>query len=243
MYPNATLGLMPFVKPAHKRQAAKKSKMDKADLMKTKASDMKTYKVVLRDRNGFIYTYIIQADPTSNSNPVLCSSTVAAPKNFVGDAAAASKHFASSLPNIQRVITNSPESRRHSSCLGLAAPQEDLTKMGEGEKKGVFNWLGRFMKKLKTSKSPTSSSSSSSSLSSSSSSSSLSSFKSGKAVAGCPSGLKSKRKPKANPPRKRQRKISAMSNLDPIQESPEEEDTDSDSYTHESSSDLNLSDS
>ncbi|KAK3760753.1 hypothetical protein RRG08_056164 [Elysia crispata] len=241
MYPNATLGLMPFVKPAHKRQAAKKSKLDKADLMKAKASDMKTYKVTLRDRNGFTYTYIIQADPTSKNNPVLCASTVAAPKNLVGGAAAANKHFACSLPNMQRVL-DTPESRRHLSCLGLATPQEDLTKVGEGEKKGIFNSLLGFIKKLKNKSSSASSSSSSSSLSSSSSS--LSSVKSGKSQAGVSSGLKSKRKPKPNLPKKRQRKISAMSNLDPIQESPEEDEdeTDSDSYTHDSS-DVNLSES
>ncbi|RUS77326.1 hypothetical protein EGW08_014902 [Elysia chlorotica] len=188
MYPNATLGLMPFVKPAHKRQAAKKSKADKAELMKAKANDMKTYKVTLRDRNGFTYTYIIQADPTSKNNPVLCASTVAAPKN----------------------------------------------------KKGILNSLRGFIKKLKN-KGSSASSSSSSSLSSSSSS--LSSLKSTKSQSGPSSSLKSKRKPKPNLPKKRQRKISAMSNLDPIQESPEEdEDTDSDSYTHDSS-DLNLSES
>ncbi|KAK3104983.1 hypothetical protein FSP39_014661 [Pinctada imbricata] len=59
-------------------------------------------------------------------------------------------------------------------------------------------------------------------------------------------GGKSKRKPKPQLQRKRQRTISAMSNLDPIQESPDEDDyidedddedvDDNDSYTHESSS-------
>lgn len=241
MYPSATLGLMPFVKPAHKRQAAKKTKVDKADLMKAKANDMKTYKVTLRDRNGFTYTYIIQADPTSKNNPVLCASTVAAPKNMAGGADGANKHFACSLPNMQRVL-DTPESRRHLSCLGLATPQEDLTKVGEGEKKGIFNSVLGFIKKLKL-KNKGSPSASSSSSSLSSSSSSLSSVKSGKTNVSGTSGLKSKRKPKPNLPKKRQRKISAMSNLDPIQESPEEdEDTDSDSYTHDSS-DLNLSES
>lgn len=50
---------------------------------------------------------------------------------------------------------------------------------------------------------------------------------------------KSKRKPKPQVQRKRQRTVSAMSNLDPIQESPDEEDyedEDCDSYTHDSSS-------
>lgn len=52
---------------------------------------------------------------------------------------------------------------------------------------------------------------------------------------------KSKRKPKSLEQRKRQRTISAMSNLDPIQESPDEEEyedcdeEDDDSYTHSES--------
>lgn len=55
-------------------------------------------------------------------------------------------------------------------------------------------------------------------------------------------GGKSKRKPKSLEQRKRQRTISAMSNLDPIQESPDEEeyedvDEDNDSYTHSESDD------
>ena len=53
-------------------------------------------------------------------------------------------------------------------------------------------------------------------------------------------GGKSKRKQKPQLQRKRQRTISAMSNLDPIQESPDEDDyvddDDNDSYTHDSSS-------
>jgi hypothetical protein len=54
-------------------------------------------------------------------------------------------------------------------------------------------------------------------------------------------GGKSKRKPKTLEQRKRQRTISAMSNLDPIQESPDEEEyedcgeEDDDSYTHSES--------
>ncbi|XP_056022265.1 uncharacterized protein LOC125673815 [Ostrea edulis] len=55
-------------------------------------------------------------------------------------------------------------------------------------------------------------------------------------------GGKSKRKPKTLDQRKRQRTISAMSNLDPIQESPDEEEyedcgdeEDDDSYTHSES--------
>lgn len=58
--------------------------------------------------------------------------------------------------------------------------------------------------------------------------------KTGKSKAG-----KSKRKPKPQVQRKRQRTVSAMSNLDPIQESPDEdeyEDDDCDSYTHDCSS-------
>jgi hypothetical protein len=206
MYPNATHGYMPFVKPTHKRQAAKKTKCDKASL-KNKASthsatDMKTYKVTLRDRNGFTYTYIIQADTTSTkSMPVLCESRIAAPRHH---------GLSSSLPNMTTPSPSaSPESRRHAM---LAQGKEDLTKVDDGEKKGLFRSLISFiMKKTGSSKSS-----------------------SKQQVA-----MKSKRKTKPMFPKKRQRTISTISNLDPIQESPEEDDDfdgDSDSYTHDSAS-------
>ncbi|KAK0065152.1 hypothetical protein BgiMline_030130 [Biomphalaria glabrata] len=211
MYPNATHGYMPFVKQPLKRQAAKKTKMDKSELKQTKTSDMKTYKVTLRDRQGFTYTYIIQADPASNTTPILCESKVAAPK-----------HLSTSLPNMKSPRISTPESKRHSSCLalGLAQAKEDLTKVDDGEKKGIFNSIINFIRK-KTSKSSSSAS---------------------KQAA---PGLKSKRKTKPMFPKKRQRTISTMSNLDPIQESPEEDDDeDSDSYTHDSaSSDESISES
>lgn len=47
---------------------------------------------------------------------------------------------------------------------------------------------------------------------------------------------KSKRKAKPLEQRKRKRTVSAMSNLDPIQEFPDEEDDDADSYAHDCSS-------
>lgn len=200
MYPNATHGLMPFVKPAHKRQAAKKSRMDHKEALKAKSGDLKTYKVTLRDRNGFTYTYIIQADTSSKSMPVLCESKVAAPK-----------YIFSSLPNVPGSTVSSPESRRHAM---LAQGKEDLTKVDDGEKKGLFNSLINFIKKKAGGKSSTSSLSKQ-------------------------QPVKSKRKTKPMFPKKRQRTISARSNLDPIQESPEEDNDDledSDSYTHDSSS-------
>jgi hypothetical protein len=210
MYPNATHGYMPFVKPTHKRQAAKKTKVDKAETMKAKSTDMKTYKVTLRDRNGFTYTYIIQANTASNSTPILCESRVAAPKSL-----------SSSLPNMKSPSMGSPESRRHSSCLGLAQGKDDLTKV-EGEKKGIFNSIISYIKRKTSSKSS-------------------------KSKQTVPVATKSKRKPKPMFPKKRQRTISAMSsNLDPIQESPEEDDDDfdTDSYSHDSgSSDDNVSES
>lgn len=209
MYPNATHGYMPFVKPAHKRQAAKKSRVDRNDNLKTKSGDMKTYKVTLRDRNGFTYTYIIQADTTSKSAPILCESRVAAPKNL-----------SSSLPNMKSPSMSSPESRRHSSCLGLAQGKEDLTKVDGGQKKGIFKSIINFIKSRTTSKSA-------------------------KAKPQPSVNLKSKRKPKPMFAKKRQRTISTMSNLDPIQESPEEDDDfDTDSYSHDSgSSDGSVSES
>ncbi|XP_076451861.1 uncharacterized protein LOC143287626 [Babylonia areolata] len=211
MYPNATHGYMPFVKPAHKRQAAKRSKQaDKDSVRGTKgaagaaaADGTKTYKVTMRDRRGFIYTYIIQAD-ASKTLPVLCESRVTAPNN--------SPLLSNSLPNMRRSArfpVSAPESR---SCASLADGKEDLSKMDDGEKKGLFNSLLQYIKKKtsssKSSKSPSSSSS---------------------------SAAKSKRKVKPLPQRKRQRTVSAMSNLDPIQESPEEDNLDdTDSYSHDS---------
>lgn len=201
MYPNATHGYMPFVKPAHKRQAAKRSKAEK-DSLKSKAADgTKTYKVTMRDRRGFTYTYIIQAD-ASKSLPVLCESRVTAPNS--------SPLLSNSLPNMRGsarfpVSTSRPESR---SCASLADGKEDLTKMDGSEKKGLFNSLLQYIKKKTSSKS------------SSKTSSTIS---------------KSKRKVKPLPQRKRQRTVSAMSNLDPIQESPEEDNLDdTDSYSHDS---------
>ena len=202
MYPNATHGYMPFVKPAHKRQAAKRTKAEK-DSLKSKAADgTKTYKVTMRDRRGFTYTYIIQAD-ASKSLPVLCESRVTAPNS--------SPLLSNSLPNMRGsarfpVSTSRPESR---SCASLADGKEHLTKVDGGEKKGLFNSLLQYIKKKTSSKS-----------SSSKTSSTIS---------------KSKRKVKPLPQRKRQRTVSAMSNLDPIQESPEEDNLDdTDSYSHDS---------
>jgi hypothetical protein len=196
---------MPFVKPAHKRQAAKRGKPEKDSLKKTAAEGTKTYKVTMRDRRGFTYTYIIQAD-ASKSLPVLCESKVTAPAGI--SAAPSPPLLSNSLPNMRGSarfpIAYSPSR----SCASLAEGKEDLTKVDDGEKKGLFNSLLQFIKK-KTSKS---------------------SSKGASTSAG-----KSKRKLKPMPHRKRQRTVSAMSNLDPIQESPEEDNVDdTDSYSHDS---------
>lgn len=203
MYPNATHGFMPFVKPAHKRQAAKKSRMDHKEAIKAKSGDLKTYKVTLRDRKGFTYTYIIQADTTSKNMPVLCESKVAAPRTLLFN----------SLPNVQKSSpTSSPEARRQAV---LFEGKDDLTKLNnseDGEKRGLFNSLINFIKKKTGGKSSSSKSKPS-------------------------QQVKSKRKPKTGEfPKKRLRTISARSNLDTIQESPEEDNDDSDSYTHDSAS-------
>ena len=207
MYPNATHGYMPFVKPAHKRQAAKRSKAEK-DSLKSKAGDgTKTYKVTMRDRRGYTYTYIIQAD-ASKSLPVLCESRVTAPNS---SSSSASTLLSNSLPNMRGsarfpISACGPESR---SCASLADGKEDLTKVDSGEKKGLFNSLLQYIKKKTSSKSSAAKTSSAMS--------------------------KSKRKGKPLPQRKRQRTVSAMSNLDPIQESPEEDNLDdTDSYSHDS---------
>lgn len=198
MYPNATHGYMPFVKPAHKRQAAKRGKAEKDTLKKSAAEGTKTYKVTMRDRRGFTYTYIIQAD-ASKSLPVLCESKVTAPN--------ASPLLSNSLPNMRGSARFPVSASPSRSCASLAEGKEDLTKVDDGEKKGLFNSLLQFIKK-RTSKSSTKTSA-------------------------VPS--KSKRKAKPLPQRKRQRTVSAMSNLDPILESPDEDNVDdTDSYSHDS---------
>jgi len=201
MYPSATYGLMPFVKPTHKRQAAKKPKCEKQKTNKlgstTSTADMKRYKVTLRDRNGYSYTYIIQADTTSSgSMPTLLGQTVSAPRHI------------KSMPNVM-AASASPETQRHAL---LAQGKEDLSKVGDGEKKGLFNSLMNFIRRRTGTRKSS--------------------------VPAC--SVKSKRKMKPMFPKKRQRTISAVSNLDTIQESPEEDDDeyetlDTDSYTHDSS--------
>ncbi|XP_076472233.1 uncharacterized protein LOC143301728 [Babylonia areolata] len=211
MYPNATHGYMPFVKPAHKRQAAKRSKADKDSLKSKVAEGTKTYKVTMRDRRGFTYTYIIQADASKNL-PVLCESRVTAPEG------ATSPLLSNSLPNMRpsaRLPLSPPETR---SCASLADGKEDLTKVGDGEKKGLFNSLLQFIKKRTSSKAAAA-----------------------KTKTQAP---KAKRKLKPLPQRKRQRTVSALSHLGTIHESPDEDHLeDTDSYSQDSVTSSNESES
>ena len=184
---------MPFVatnKRAHGQNVAKKAVKSDKHNSASKQGEMKTYRVTLRDRNGYIYTYIIQADG-SKSLPVLCESKVTGPNGF-----------SSSLPNIAEAALTG---RR------LSLPTPNVPEKEGNSKKGLFNSLLQYIRK-KT-KTPSTST-------------------------GAKSG-KSKRKPKTMVHRKRQRTVSAMSNLDPIQESPEEDsEEDADSYTHSTGSDV-----
>ncbi|KAL8602546.1 hypothetical protein ACOMHN_062334 [Nucella lapillus] len=213
MYPNATHGYMPFVKPAHKRQAAKRSKADKECVKNKAAESTKTYKVTMRDRRGFTYTYIIQADASKNL-PVLCESKVTAPDS----SSSPTPLLTNSLPNMRpsaRLPLSPPETR---SCASLADGKEDLTKVGDGEKKGLFNTLLQFIKKRTSSKAAAA-----------------------KTATPAP---KAKRKLKPLPQRKRQRTVSALSHLGTIHESPDEyhlEDTDS--YSQDSVTSSNESES
>ena len=196
MYPNATHGYMPFLK--HKRQPLKQ-KFEKYNSLghgniRHQREVTKTYKVTMRDRKGFTYTYIIQADG-SKSVPVLCESRVSPPSASL---------LTSSLPNMRS--TRYPVCGYSSSCASLAEGKEDLSKLDDGEKKGLFTSLLQYIRK-KTSKSCDPS----------------------KSV------IKSKRRQKPLPRRKRQRTISAMSNLDPIFESPDEDTVEeADSFSNDS---------
>lgn len=173
MFPNAARGYMPFVS-GHHRPAAKRGPKESRKKGSTKA-----YRVTLKDRQGFTYTYIIQGDGTK-SLPTLCGSKVTMNGTSV------------SLPDIDKFLANQTTARK---------PGVD-----SGKKQGLFSTILKFLSNKTKSK--------------------------------------SKRKPKPLPQRKRQRTISNISNLDPIQESPDEYEDESDcdddeecsSYTHDEES-------
>lgn len=216
MFPNATHGYMPFVNGKNKRSKlhVNGDKLHKATGRKhaTLSATQKMYQITLKDKKGNTYKCIVKADGTK-SLPELCQSNLRA----------ATAH--KSMPDI---TVNSPSKQRQVLSEKLDA-LNSITESGEnfstsldlrncGKKEGLLSAFIRFIKE-KTSKNDKN----------------VQKDSKGK------SNGKSKRKPRDLSQRKRQRTVSAMSNLDPIEESPNEHEyedysDDNDSYTHYSSS-------
>lgn len=232
MFPNATHGYMPFVhdKPNGKNNKRSKihvngGKLNKGEIRKHAAmstnsiSSDKMYQLTLKDKNGRTYRCIVKGD-SIKSLPDLCEKQL----NVV---AAANR----SLPDISAL--SSPEKQRQAlseklDALNMMSKSEEnfstsLDLRNCGKKEGIFRAFFRFIKEKTTkhekanskdTKVPTNGSKHK-------------------------SNGKSKRKNREPAQRKRQRTVSAMSNLDPIEEAINEheyEEDDNDSYTHYSSS-------
>lgn len=222
MFPLATKGYMPFVhgkNPTAVKNKRTKHHVNGGKLHKSEnklSGTMKMYQITVKDKKGNTYKYIVKADGTK-SLPELCESRI----NSI-----VATHR--SMPDIGTAATNSPSRQRQVLADKIDAlnsyngSEESFTTSLDlrecGKKEGLFSAFIRFIKE-RTGKSDTPKSS-----------------KNRKSKPG-----KSKRKPRDVNQRKRQRTVSAMSNLDPIQESPneheyEDDDDDADSYIHYSSS-------
>lgn len=231
MFPNAAHGVMPFVNGANGKHKRSKTHVNGGKLHKvsenrkqtTFSQTQKIYQVTLRDRKGHTYKCLVKADGTL-SLPDLTQSNIVP------------KLVHKSLPDLTAM--NSPSKQRRILDEKLQALNSSLEDESEnfstsldlrdcGKKEGIFGSILRFIKQ-KTSSSKSAEKKPKDSTKSSSKSSSKS------------TGGKSKRKPKDLEQRKRQRTVSAMSNLDPIEESPNEAEyedipDDNDSYSHFSS--------
>lgn len=228
MFPNATRGYMPFVHG--KSTTASKNKRSKLHVNGGKlhksenrkpapgAGFQKMYQITLKDKKGQTYKCIVKTDGTK-SLPELCQASL-------GNMATHSSmpNIGYSSPSKQRKILNEKVDALNSLSDGGESFSTSLDLRSCGKKEGLFSAFIRFIKEKtgKSEKAPTKN---------------------------CKhkSNGKSKRKPRDLTQRKRQRTVSAMSNLDPIEESPNEHeyenDDDADSYTHYSSSCTSDSDS
>ena len=221
MFPIATKGYMPFVHGKNTTTAKNKRSKHHVNGGKLHKSEnklsgtMKMYQITVKDKKGNTYKYVVKADATK-SLPELCETRL----NKI-----VTTHH--SMPDIGTAATNSPSRQRQVLADKIDAlnsyngSEENFSTSLDlrecGKKEGLFSAFIRFIKE-RTGKSDNTKSS-----------------KNRKSKPG-----KSKRKPKDVSQRKRQRTVSAMSNLDPIQESPNEhdyeDDDDADSYLHYSSS-------
>lgn len=225
MFPNASRGYMPFVQ-GKSTVAAKSSKRSKTHVNGGKLHKVenrkhasasgfqKVYQITLKDKKGQTYKCIVKTDGTK-SLPELCEARLG---QMAAHSSMPNIHAESSPAKQRRVLAEKMEALNSDSCDSFST---SLDLRNCGKKEGFFSAFIRFIKE-KTGKSDSKDSS-----------------KPSKKTSGKSNG-KSKRKPRDLTQRKRQRTVSAMSNLDPIEESPNEHeyegDDDNDSYTHFDSS-------
>jgi len=241
MFPNASRGYMPFVHgksgntnttvPVKNKRSKLhvnggklyRSENNRKQVTQSLSNSQKMYQITLKDKKGVTYKCIVKTDGGTKSLPELCEKKL----NVVTHR---------SLPDISTL--SSPEKQRHIlseklDALNSVSKSEEnfstsLDLRNCGKKEGIFSAFMRFIKE-KTGKNEKDNASKNTVVTSK-----VVSNKHHK------SHGKSKRKSRDLSQRKRQRTVSAMSNLDPIQESPNEQeyeldDDDNESYTHFSS--------
>lgn len=232
MFPNAALGYMPFItgnklstsKNKGAKLAVNSGKLCTREVENRKRLGMATqkmYQITLRDKKGNTYKCVVNADGTQ-SLPSLCERSV--PELI-------STHTHRSMPDI--TLNGSSASKQRIALTEKLQAMSTISDSGEnfsmsldlrdcGKKPGFIRAIINFFRP-KTCKRET-----------------KTDTREAKASKH-KSNRKSKRKPNDASQRKRRRTISAMSNLDPIEESPnehefEKDDEDTDSYGHYSSS-------
>lgn len=231
MFPNATHGYMPYVNGQKGQNGKNKrskihvngGKLHKGENRKqpSLSNTQKMYQITLKDKKGNIIKCVLKADGTK-SLPELCEkklNTAIAAHRSLPDIAALSS------PEKQRQILSDKLDALNSVSKSEENFSTSLDLRNCGKKEGLFRAFIRFLKE-KTGKNETSDTKTE-----------VKKCKSSTSKTQKANG-KSKRKNREPAQRKRQRTVSAMSNLDPIEESPNEheyEDDDNESYTHFSS--------
>jgi len=217
MFPNAIKGSMPYLNGKQTGQL-KNSRRSKPHVNGGKvhlksenrrhmlSATQKIYQVTLKNKKGQTYKCIVKADGTK-SLPELCESKLKLSSTHMS-----MPNLGYSSPSKQRKILAEKLEAINSVAEDGENFSTSLDLRNCGKKEGIFSAFIRIIKEKMG--------------------------KSDKDVpkkASKPHG-KSKRKPRDLSQRKRQRTVSAMSNLDPIEESPNEHeyegDEDNDSYTH-----------
>jgi len=226
MFPNAAHGYMPFVHGAGKTKRTKNHvnggklhKHTENRKLSNSTNMQKLYQITLRDKKGNVYKCIV---PCTTSLPELTEPTLNAQSLH------RSLPDMTSSPSKQRRILDEKLDALNSSADVSENFSTSLDLRNCGKKEGIFSALVRFIKEKTGNKDKRGGSESKTKDVKSKSNAKL-------------TNGKSKRKPKDLSQRKRQRTVSAMSNLDPIDECLNEaefEDVptdDNESYSHFSS--------